>query len=507
MGQSHGNRIGRIGRRRHSEAEECPDHEGHLGLLRGTGAHHGLFHAARRVFVDRQSPLGRRQKNRPPGTSQCDGCWKTLDINHAFHRDALRSVSRDGFAQACVDFEQTTGHREARRIADHIKVKATHFRSCTLKHGISSAPQGGVDSQQDFRVCHPTRLRGFLSRLNAAMELPPESFQSDLTGRDSQVGTKPMMLMSGFWILVSLGLLYAGAAGLVRGSASLALRLGLTPLVVGLTVVAMGTSMPEVLVSVDAALQNRGDLAVGNVIGSNIFNVGIILGFTALLSPMKVQFQLIKFDAPIMAAVMFVIPLVLWDGVVTRWEGVGLFAGLVAYVLFNVRLARRTASETVTAEYQEGVPAKSGSMALDLGFIILGLGLLAVGARLLTENSVAVARGFGVSEAVIGLTIVAVGTSVPELAASIVAALKKEPDIALGNVVGSNIFNILGILGIASIVRPLEAAQISRFDMWSMVAIGVALVPMLMTGLRLGRREGGVLVAAYCVYVAMLWPK
>jgi cation:H+ antiporter len=339
------------------------------------------------------------------------------------------------------------------------------------------------------------------------VELQPETFQSDLTERDSQIGTKPMMLMNGFWILVSLGLLYAGAEGLVRGSASLALRLGLTPLVVGLTVVAMGTSMPEVLVSVDAALQNRGDLAVGNVIGSNIFNVGIILGFTALLAPMKVQFQLIKFDAPIMAAVSLLVPLVLWDGVVTRWEGVGLFAGLVAYVLFNVRLARRTANETVTAEYQEGVPAKSGSMALDLGFIILGLGLLAAGARLLTENSVAVARGFGVSEAVIGLTIVAAGTSVPELAASIVAALKKEPDIALGNVVGSNIFNILGILGIASIVRPLEAAQISRFDIWSMVAIGVALVPMLMTGLRLGRREGGVLVAAYCVYVAMLWPK
>ncbi len=315
------------------------------------------------------------------------------------------------------------------------------------------------------------------------------------------------MLTYWLWIIASLVLLYFGAEGLVRGSASLALRLGLTPLVVGLTVVAMGTSMPEVLVSVKAAMQGRGDLAVGNVVGSNIFNVGAILGLTALLSPMKVQFQLIKIDAPIMVAVSLGLVALLWDGTIGRVEGAVLFGGLIAYTAGNIWLARRTATKEVESEFAEGVPARSGSVLLDWFFILGGLGILVIGARLLTENSVALARSFGVSEAVIGLTIVAAGTSVPELAASIVAAMKKEPDIALGNVIGSNIFNILGILGIASLLAPLSAPNISHFDLWTMVAIAAALVPMLWTGLRVSRAEGAALFAAYCGYVYFLWPK
>ena len=315
------------------------------------------------------------------------------------------------------------------------------------------------------------------------------------------------MLTYWLWIIASLVLLYFGAEGLVRGSASLALRVGLTPLVVGLTVVAMGTSMPEVLVSVKAAMQGRGDLAVGNVVGSNIFNIGIILGLTALLSPMKVQFQLIKIDAPIMVAVSLGLVALLWDGAIGRVEGAVLFGGLIVYIAGNIWLARRTATKEVESEFAEGVPARSGSVLLDWLFILGGLGILVIGARLLTDNSVALARSFGVSEAVIGLTIVAAGTSVPELAASIVAAMKKEPDIALGNVIGSNIFNILGILGIASLVAPLSAPNISHFDLWTMVAIAAALVPMLWTGLRVSRAEGVALFAAYCGYVYFLWPK
>jgi cation:H+ antiporter len=265
--------------------------------------------------------------------------------------------------------------------------------------------------------------------------------------------------------------------------------------------------MPEVMVSVKAALAGRGDLAVGNVVGSNIFNIGVILALTALLSPMKVQFQLIKIDAPIMVAVSLGLVAILWDGAVGRLAGAALFGGLIVYIAGNIWLARRTATKQVENEYAEGVPARSGSVLLDGLFILGGLGILVVGARLLTDNSVALARSFGVSEAVIGLTIVAAGTSVPELAASIVAAMKKEPDIALGNVIGSNIFNILGILGIASMVAPITAPDIRHFDLWTMVAFAAALVPMLWTGLRVSRAEGAALFAAYCGYVYFLWPK
>lgn len=308
------------------------------------------------------------------------------------------------------------------------------------------------------------------------------------------------------YVVLSLVLLYAGAEGLVRGSSSLALRLGLTPLVVGLTVVAFGTSAPEVLVSVKAALAGQGDLAVGNVLGSNLFNIGVILGITALLSPMKVQFQLLKIDAPVMVGIALLVPFLLMDGMVSRLEGSFLVVGILIYVVANVIIARRTAPPEVQAEFAESMPKTRGTLLLDLVFILVGLGILVVGARLLTEHSVALARSFGVSEAVIGLTIVAAGTSVPELAASIVAAFKNEPDIALGNMIGSNVFNVLAILGIGALVSPLYAPAISRFDIYSMVVMSAALLPLLWTGLRLQRWEGAALFAAYVAYVLVMWP-
>lgn len=315
------------------------------------------------------------------------------------------------------------------------------------------------------------------------------------------------MILYWLWIALSLVLLYYGAEGLVRGSSSLALRLGITPLVVGLTVVAMGTSAPEVLVSVKAALAGRGDLAVGNVVGSNIFNIGAILGLTALIAPMRVQLQLLKFDAPIMVGVCCLTPLLLLDQTIRRWEGVLLFSGIILYLAMNVWIARRTSSPEVASEFEEGVPQRSSSAMLDIVFILGGLGLLVLGARLLTDNAVLLARAFGVSEAVIGLTIVAAGTSVPELAASLVAAVRKESDIAIGNVIGSNIFNVLSILGIGAIAAPLAASGIRLFDILVMIGFSAALIPILWTGLRISRLEGCLLFAAFLAYMLSLWPE
>ncbi len=315
------------------------------------------------------------------------------------------------------------------------------------------------------------------------------------------------MIWSWIWIAASLVLLYYGAEGLVRGSSSLALRLGIPPLIIGLTIVAMGTSAPEVLVSVQAALAGRGDLAVGNVIGSNIFNVGAILGLTAMITPMRVQLQLLKWDAPIMFGVCCLTPLILLDHTVRRWEGVLLFSGIILYLAMNVWIARRTATPEVQQEYDEGVPHRTKSVALDILLIVGGLALLVIGARLLTDHAVLLARAFGVSEAVIGLTIVAAGTSVPELAASIVAALRKESDIAIGNVIGSNIFNVLSILGIGAIAAPLAAPHVRPFDIMVMLAFSAALIPILWTGMRVSRIEGGLLFTAFLVYMTSLWPR
>lgn len=309
------------------------------------------------------------------------------------------------------------------------------------------------------------------------------------------------------WILLSLILLFLGAEGLVRGSASLALRLGLTPLVIGLTVVAYGTSTPEMIVSTQAALANQGDIAVGNVIGSNIFNIGIILGLAALVCPINVQFQLIKLDAPIMIGVSLLMVAIIWDGTVSRLEAGVLVLGVICYTVGNLWLARRQATSAVETEFDASMPNPSRNLLLDIGYIIGGLGILVLGSRLLVDNSISLARILGVSEAVIGLTIVAAGTSMPELATSVLAALRKQPDIAIGNVVGSNIFNILAILGVSGLVSPLQAPGISHFDQFVMVAFAIGLFPLLYTGLKVRRIEGVLLLAGYVTYVAFLWPK
>jgi cation:H+ antiporter len=315
-----------------------------------------------------------------------------------------------------------------------------------------------------------------------------------------------IMIWDGFLLIAGLLLLTAGAESLVRGSASLAIRMGLTPLIIGLTIVAFGTSTPELLVSLIASYSGQGDIALGNVIGSNIFNIGVILGITALFCPIAVNISVIRMDGPIMLAISLVATLMFMFGGIGRIAGLVLFACLLVYIVFTVFMARK--DETIAADLSLGqaLPEKSRSPIFDLAFIALGLILLVAGSRLLVLSAVSIARFAGISEAVIGLTIVAAGTSMPELATSLVAALRRQPDIAVGNVVGSNIFNILGILGLSSLIRPIIPVDIVARDLWIMTGFALILLPMLRTDLTLKRWEGGLLLGCFAAYLWMLWP-
>jgi cation:H+ antiporter len=306
-------------------------------------------------------------------------------------------------------------------------------------------------------------------------------------------------------LLAGLLLLTAGAEALVRGSSALARRLGLTPLVVGLTVVAFGTSAPELVVSLEAAVGGQGDLALGNVVGSNIFNVGVILGLTALLCPIAVSLPVIRFDTPVMIAVSLLGVGLVALGTVPRAAGLGLLLLIVAYTVFNIREAKRQAQAEAAAGSAEA-PTMPSSISLDLLFIAGGLGMLVLGSHLLIASATAISRALNVSEAVIGLTVVAAGTSMPELATSVAAALRRQPDIAVGNVVGSNIFNILGILGASATVQPLSAPGIGLRDAWVMLAFAVAVLPLFWTDRRVLRWEGVLLLAGYGGYLWVLWP-
>jgi cation:H+ antiporter len=313
-----------------------------------------------------------------------------------------------------------------------------------------------------------------------------------------------------FWsisvLILGLVALTFGAEGLVRGSASLAIRLGVTPLIIGLTIVAFGTSTPELVVSLGASLNNQADISIGNVVGSNKFNIGIILGLTALLCPVKVSLQVIKHDCPIMIAVSLFALFLITEGTISRLAGIVLFTALVAYTGFTIWLAKKEVSAEIERQFQDGVPSQSKSLYIDLFFIVCGLLFLVAGSRLLVVSATDIARSIGISEAVIALTIIAAGTSMPELATSLVAALRHQPDIAVGNVVGSNIFNILGIIGVSSIAKPLSATGITGLDLCVMVAFSIALLPMMYTELKLQRWEGGLLLVGYVVYLWVLWP-
>ena len=310
--------------------------------------------------------------------------------------------------------------------------------------------------------------------------------------------------MTLLFLLAGLVLLYFGAEGLVRGSSSIALRLGISPLLIGLTVVAFGTSAPELVVSLKAALMGQGDISVGNVVGSNICNIGLILAFSALIVPIKVASQIVRVDTPIMIAVTGLALVLLYDGMLSRLEGVFLFSLLVVYIIFSILLAKKKPADALSAEFSEEIKMSKKGLVLDLAMVIGGLVMLVFGARFLVDSAIEIARSIGLSEAVIGLTIVAIGTSLPEFATSLVAALKKEADIAVGNVVGSNIFNILGILGISAVVTPLSSSGITGIDLGVMATFALALWCFSITGHRISRAEGILMIVAYAGYVAWL---
>ena len=318
--------------------------------------------------------------------------------------------------------------------------------------------------------------------------------------------------MNVIMFLVGLVLLVIGANALVRGSSKLALSFGISPLVVGLTIVAFGTSAPEVAVSVGAVLDGKTDIAIGNVVGSNIFNVLFILGVSALIAPLVVNIQLIRQEVPIMLGASLLLLAFSLDGKLTLLEGGLLMALLVAYTVFLVVQSRRE-TQAAKDEFAEAVqPAQAGSWdshwAAQLGLIVAGLAALVFGSDYLVQASVNFAKAMGVSDLVIGLTIVAAGTSMPEVATSISAALKGERDIAVGNVVGSNTFNILGCLGLSGLVSGdlglAVAPSLLVFDMWVMLAVALACLPVFMTGREIARWEGGVFLGYYAAYVTYL---
>lgn len=299
------------------------------------------------------------------------------------------------------------------------------------------------------------------------------------------------------YVYVFAGLLglFFGGEGLVRGSVGIARRLAIPPLLIGLTVVGFGTSTPELLVSVDAALRGVPDIAVGNIVGSNIANILLIVGLTALVWPIRVSGATLRRDTAVMLAAAFALLPVFALGEIGRLPGVLLVLALAAYLTFAYLRPGSEAAE------EQGAPAPS-SVIVSLLWVIGGLVILMFGARFLVDGAVSIARGYGVSEAFIGLTIVAVGTSLPELATSVIAAFRRQSEIAIGNIVGSNIFNVLGILGVTALIRPIPvASRFLTFDLPVMMMVSLVLTGLLLTRPVIGRGVGLVLLAAYVAYI------
>lgn len=303
-------------------------------------------------------------------------------------------------------------------------------------------------------------------------------------------------------ITIGLLLLYVGAEGLVRASVSLAHRLRVSPLIIGLTIVAYGTSMPELMVSLKTALSGQGSISIGNIVGSNIFNIAVILGMSAFIYPLKINIKLLRLDTPIMILVAVLFGILFRDKQLDRAEGLILFLLIMGYTSFNFYAARRTSKKEIAQIKKETSSIKIfKNFNLEIAVILGGLLFLAIGANFLINGSICLARIIGISEAIIGLTIVAAGTSLPELATSLVAAFRKSPDIAVGNIVGSNTFNILGVLGISSLLSPVHSAGISFMNIYVMVFFSIILLPLMWSGFQIKRLEGLILVAGYICYL------
>ena len=315
------------------------------------------------------------------------------------------------------------------------------------------------------------------------------------------------VFISLLWLAIGSAALYYGAEWLVGGGSKTAKKLGISPLIIGLTLVAYGTSAPELVVSVDSALAGQGGISIGNVVGSNICNIALILGLCAVITPLTVNRAMLKSDVPVMALTAVAFCLIYWwqDGI-NRIGGAILFAG---FVLYNAKVIIGAKKEAALNRSVETAPEEDGDKAekplyLYLLLAALGLVVLVLGSKAFLKGAIEIAKLTGLSETVIGLTIVAVGTSLPELATSVVAAIKGERDIAIGNVVGSNIFNILLIMGVAPLITPLTGANIQPMDLIALLATTFLLIPFMITGFRLNRVEGAVLLAMYGAYTAWL---
>jgi len=311
-------------------------------------------------------------------------------------------------------------------------------------------------------------------------------------------------------VVVGIAVLGFGADVLVRGAVTIARTARIPAAVIGLTIVSMGTSLPELTVSVSAALKGASDLGMGNVVGSNIFNIGVVLGLTALIQPMRVHSSAVRLEWPFMFLASFQLLLLARDGRIDRLEGAFFVIGLALFTAYAVKVGRAEVGTEAAADFADQVERKEAPEALQsVGKALLlvgaGIGLLVVGGDVLLRGAIDLARAAGMSERVIGLTIVAAGTGTPELATSLMAARRGQGEIALGNVIGSNIFNILGILGIVALVKPVavSAAMVSSDMVW-MLAFTAALFPMMRSRAVINRVEGGLLVAAYGTYLALL---
>ena len=312
-------------------------------------------------------------------------------------------------------------------------------------------------------------------------------------------------------LIIGVALLVFGAEYLVRGASAIAERLGISPIVIGLTVVAFGTSAPELAVSVNAALSGSNDVALGNVVGSNIANILLILGLSAAIGGLAITQRIVRLDVPILIGVSILTYVLALNNAIGRLEGLGLFALVIVYTVWLIRASRKE-SAAIAAEYEKGVDEIEGDVAYSpllwqIGLAIVGLIMLIVGSNFLVESASDLARSLGVSDLVIGLTVVAVGTSLPELATSVLAAFRGERDIAVGNVVGSNLFNLMSVLGLSAVFSSdgvIVSDTALSLDLPVMIAATVALLPICWNGFMIKRWEGTLLAVFYAVYVAYI---
>jgi cation:H+ antiporter len=307
------------------------------------------------------------------------------------------------------------------------------------------------------------------------------------------------------WLTIGLAALFYGADRLVKGSSSIAIKTGISPLIIGLTIVAIATSSPELVVSIQAAFKGSPSIAVGNVVGSNIANIGLVLGLTALIYPVKVNRLATNRELWIMVFIVFLMYALMYNHKFTRLEGfllLGIFAG---YVIYQIKMAQGQLYQTDDPDIKEVIKAKSVKLPLAVAYIFLGGVLLIIGADRFLYGAVGIGQAIGISEAVIGLTVVSVGTSLPELATTVVAAFRRQSDMALGNVIGSNIFNVLSVLGITASIHPLTGGDITWTDLNVMLAFSVVLIPVVWFLGKVNRITGAVLFLGYILYMIYLF--